>query len=215
MGDKTKIKNRHQEGTVQGNAAGGPKKSFRHWNNNKHLGRMVGQKVFLAKHRFWKPPSYYVSHEEVLAIKRCCEKEVNKGVEWINHNSKKSVAATSHKFFKDPHYAYSAKATCAEVKGETAAQIKERLAELAPTITNKHVVDWLSANNCGSATYGTQKNNQGKKGYNYNTDGSNSAQFRGGASTHGTNYNVNDMHHTIGGTKRASDRSSETVAGSL
>merc|ERR1711865_608410 len=181
-------------GTVQGNAAGVPKngkimlsqssmlgkgghkKSFRHWNNNKHLGRMVGQKVFLAKN---------------------------------------SVAATSHKFFKDPHYAYSAKATCAEVKGETAAQIKERLAELAPTITNKHVVDWLSANNCGPATYGTQKNNQGKKGYNYNTDGSNSAQFRGGASTHGTNYNVNDMHHTIGGTKRASDRSSETVAGSL
>merc|ERR1712070_47769 len=189
-GDKTLIRNRHQEGTVQGNEANVPKngrlqlsqssvlgpgghgKNFRHWNANRHLGRMVNQAVFHKKDKFWKPPSYYVSQEEVEAIKRCCDQETNSGVAWMKSGE-----------------------SCSHLKGETAAQIKERLAELSPTVTNTQVVDWLSNNGCGPAQYGQRTSlSNHRSGYNANTDGS------------GLDYDVNDMHHTVGGQKRASHR---------
>jgi len=182
-GDKTKVLDRFQDGTIAGKrvnvpaggsvmlaqssrlGAGGHKLNIRKFTASGHLGRMSGQSVFRAKDKFWKPPSYYVSQEEVEAIKRCCDREEKAGVAWLKSGE-----------------------SCTHLKGESVAQIKERLAELPTTITNSKVVAWLSSNSCGPAQYGQQKSisGNGKSGYNHNNDGT------------GIDYDVNDRHHTGG-----------------
>jgi len=143
---------RHQEGTIQGNAIGIDLRNHvkkvrgqyvRHWNGQGVLmplhpkdhemekyGQMAHQNVFMAKDRFWKPPSYYVSQEEVDAVKKCCTKFTS--LAWINIERKCDTVATA-----------------------TTAQIKEWLAEMSPTVTNVRVQAWLTANSCEAPKYGT------------------------------------------------------------
>jgi len=136
---------RYQQGTIQGSAAGlagsrtkewankngGTNHKTREWVNGvithgiNSLGRMSGQKVFRATNKFWKPPQYYVSENEIKAVKKCCEKEI----------------------MLDQTFTHPAH-NCRDFRAETPAQIKARLLSLSPTLTNTQLLSWLSVNGC-------------------------------------------------------------------
>jgi hypothetical protein len=149
--------NRFQEGTVQGKdvvTAGLVKRYSDHkerrWNQFGHLGQMEHQKIFFAKDRFWKPPSYYVPHEEILALKACCEQEVLLDVDFI-----------------------SPAGTCEEYRLLPPAVIKKHLMAMSPTLTNAALTNWLANAGCNDkVVYGTQTDgNTGDQGYDYSQNG--------------------------------------------
>jgi len=155
---KDKFTNRFQEGTVQGAAKITPNMVEKHsnlkirkWTADAHLGQMEHQMVFKRSDRFWKPPSYYVPHEEVLAVKKCCEKEIMLDVDFINPAKK-----------------------CSDFRSLSDDVIKTHLQAMSPTLTNDQLVNWLDNNGCDAAVYGTQNDPQtGKSGYDYIQNGPN------------------------------------------
>jgi hypothetical protein len=240
------IRNRHQEGNLQASLAGLDLKrstltgldhvkafsahKVRRWNANGQLiplnddganGRMTGQSVFQKKDRFWKPPNYYVSHEEVEAIKTCCEKPNMQNAPWISHNSAfAGMTAGDHPMHVHDSSMARAGATwdtwkhtsalkggqdhatnpargeqkCADIKDASEAQIKEWLAEISPTITNEHVKQWLNANACAAPQYGTYTDGwTGNPGYDAINDG--------------PDYDVNDQVHSNPSKSRPSSKS--------
>jgi hypothetical protein len=235
------IRNRHQEGTLQASlnpnvpSLKNKVKTFsahkvRHWNANGQLipinddgsaGRMTGQSVFEKKNRFWKPPNYYVSHEEVDAIKACCGKPNMQNAPWISHNEafagmtagdhpmhvhNSSMARTGATWDTWKHTSalkggqdHGTNPTrdeqkCADIKDASDAQVKEWLAEISPTITNEHVQKWLTVNGCNQAQYGTYTDGwTGDTGYDAIHDG--------------PDYDVNDQVHSNPSKTRASSKS--------
>merc|ERR1712063_22570 len=99
-----------------------------------HKGAVAGSQIqtvasLTAAGKFWKAPSYYISQNEVTAIKNCCAQEV----------------AINPAFILPAH-------KCSEVATATDAQIMASLTNLAAggSITNAKIIQWLHEQGCST-----------------------------------------------------------------
>jgi len=99
-----------------------------------HKGPNAGQKIdtvasLRAAGTYWNAPSYIISKDEVVAIRKCCAKEF----------------AINPKFILPAH-------SCADVAKATDEEIITGLRKTEDrdaTVTNTKVIQWLHDNNCG------------------------------------------------------------------
>merc|ERR1712070_547395 len=111
----------------------GDKKFFLDGNTaqgGKNRGAMNGQYIqtkatLKAAGKFWTAPAYWVSKEEVAAIKSCCKEEVGVNPDFI-------LPATS----------------CKEVVKASDSVIRKRVQELENTMTNTKIRNWLESQGC-------------------------------------------------------------------
>merc|ERR1712070_824357 len=124
-----------QDGTKQGKAAG----------NSGHRGAVstgIDTVTSLkSSGKFWKAPSYFISADEVTAIRQCCAEEF----------------AVNPEFILPAH-------SCAEVQTATDAQILASLTDLEDggAITNTKIISWLHEQGC-SAHDRTHQDFKGKQ----------------------------------------------------
>jgi len=99
-----------------------------------HKGKNADQSIqtiatLKAAGKFWKAPNYWISHNEVQAVKKCCAEEV----------------AINPEFILPAH-------SCADVLAATDEVIKTRIEELEPTTSNTKIINWLKAQGCYTAS---------------------------------------------------------------